>query len=73
MTTAADVKRAEAFLVFVRHARESWDSLHRCRVCGQYWEMSHPGAGDVCCVEPTLQKLSETDAVDKYGIGKVSS
>jgi len=68
VTDTAMVQRAEAAFAFVKHARGSWDSLYRCRVCGQYWEMNYPGAGDVCCVEPTVQKMSPASADEKYGV-----
>ncbi len=61
------VKKAEGLLAFVKYALESWDCLYRCKVCGQYWEIAYPGAGDVCCVDSSLQKMSNAQASEKYG------
>ena len=62
------IEDAEGRFGFVKHARESWDNLYRCKVCAQYWEVTYPGAGDVCCVDVLVQKISEAGADEKYGI-----
>lgn len=68
ITNDQAVRKAEGEFAFVRLARNSWDSLYRCKVCGQYWEVSSPGAGDVCCVESFLSKITNAEAEEKYGV-----
>ena len=67
LTADAAVKALEEF----RRAGEnsqSWDELYQCPSCGQYWEATYPAAGEVCCVEPQLIKLSPEEAKSRYKI-----
>lgn len=43
-----------------------WKMLYQCPECQQYWELSYPAAGDVCCVEPELSKMSPEAAKSEY-------
>ena len=61
-------EKVKMHLKKVKDAKQTWNVLHCCRVCGQYWEVSYPAAGDVCCVEPQILKLTEKEAREIYGI-----
>ena len=50
----------------IKEQKTSWKELYQCTNCGQHWELSYPAAGDVCCVEPEFQRLSESDAKSEY-------
>lgn len=56
----------EKHLEKMNSQKHSWNELYRCTHCGTYWEKSFPGAGDVCCVEPELQRLSKEAAAEAY-------
>ena len=45
-----------------------WKMLYQCSACKQYWELSYPAAGDVCCVEPELSKISPDSAKSDYAL-----
>ena len=45
----------------------SWDELYRCDCCGQLWDLTFPGVGNLCSVELELSRVSAGDAREKYG------
>ena len=63
------MRKEEPFLEKIKDKTDSWDSLYRCQTCGQFWELTYPGAGDVCCVEPQLYKMTDLSAGEEYGLG----
>lgn len=60
------VEMAEKQLIKIKNFPDAWKMLYQCSACLQYWELSYPAAGDVCCVEPELCKLSLETAKADY-------
>lgn len=66
MSAASAAPQIEKHLKKVSSKKKSWNELYQCVHCATYWEMTYPGAGDVCCVEPELSRLSREAAAEAY-------